>query len=481
MALKLYNSMTNRLEPFTPVHEGKVTMYNCGPTVYSYQHVGNFRSFVFADLLRRHLERKGFEVKQVVNITDVGHLTDDSDEGEDKMELAAKKERKHPLEIAEHYTNQFLEDWRSLNLQEPHARPKATEMIQEIIELVEVLLERGHAYEAGGNIYYDVTTFEDYGKLSGNTLDKLAGHRVEHDPNKRHQQDFVLWFRNSKFRNHILKWDSPWGEGYPGWHAECSVMSAKYLTPAFKTGRFKPEAFETIDIHTGGEDNKFPHHECEVAQTEGATDKKYVNYWLHPRHLIVEGEKMSKSIGNVYYVFSLVKEGYDPRAIRYVLMGTHFQQQLNFTKEGLGAARAALERLDDFLLRMHEADGEEDADEELRRATDAFGKALDDNLNVSGALAAVFDLMREANKKKLGKEAAKRVLEAMYSFDDVLGLKMRDVKPQTADEAVEDRIKEREAARQRKDWAEADRIRDELAAEGIELYDTPKGTKWRKK
>ena len=480
MVLKLYNNLTNKLEPFESIRPKKVSMYNCGPTVYSYQHIGNFRSYIVVDLLRRHLERKGYEVTQVVNITDVGHLTDDSDEGEDKMEAAARKEKKHPLEIAEHYTSQFLEDWRTLNIQEPHRRPKATEMVQEIIELIQVLLEKGHAYEAGGNIYYDVTTFKDYGKLSGNTLDKLTGHRVEQDPNKRNQQDFVLWFRNSKFKNHILKWDSPWGEGYPGWHAECSVMSAKYLTRAFKNGHFDPGAFETIDIHTGGEDNKFPHHECEIAQTEGATGKEYAKYWIHPRHLKSEGEKMSKSLGNVYYVFQLVKEGYSPRTIRYLLMGTHYQQQLNFTKKGLEATTKTLERLDDFLLRMHEADGEEDADNEIAQAQKAFEEALDDNLNVSGALAAVFDLMKESNKKRLSADAGKKVLEAMYDFDKVLGLQMAQVKPTARDEEVEAKIQEREEARKNNDWATADRIRDELKEQGIELMDTPDGTRWKK-
>lgn len=481
MTLKIYNSLTNKLEEFTPVHEGRVTMYNCGPTVYSYQHIGNFRSFMFADILRRHLERKGFRVTQVVNITDVGHLTDDEDDGEDKMEVAARKEKKHPLEIAAFYTQQFLTDWKTLGIKEPRFRPKATEYIKEIIELVQVLLKQGHAYEAGGNIYYDITTFPEYGKLSGNTLDKLTKHRVDHDENKRNPQDFVLWFSNSKFKNHILKWDSPWGEGYPGWHAECSVMSAKLLTDAFKTGSFDPEAFDTIDIHTGGEDNKFPHHECEIAQTEGATGKPFANYWLHPRHLMVEGQKMSKSEGTVYYVFKLVEEGYDPRAIRYLLMGTHYQQQLNFTKKGLEATNATLERLDDFILRMHEASGEEGIDEEAEKALAAFEACLDDNINVSGALAAVFDFMREANKKKLSEEAARKALETMYSFDEVLSLNMKDVKPEEADEEIERLIRERDEARRSKDWTTSDKLRDDLAAKGIELIDTPEGTRWKKK
>lgn len=481
MTLKIYNSLTNQLEEFTPVHEGKVTMYNCGPTVYSYQHIGNFRSFMFADILRRHLERKGLKVTQVVNITDVGHLTDDEDDGEDKMEAAAKKEKKHPLEIAKFYTDQFLTDWKTLNIQEPQFRPRATEMITEIIELIKILLEKGHAYEAGGNIYYDVTTFPEYGKLSGNTLDKLTKHRVDQDENKKNPQDFVLWFKNSKFKNHILKWDSPWEEGYPGWHAECSVMAAKFLTPAFKTGKFDTDAFETIDIHTGGEDNKFPHHECEIAQTEGATGKEFAKYWIHPRHLMAEGEKMSKSIGNVYYVFKLVEEGFSPRAIRYLLMGTHYQQQLNFTKKGLEATKTTLERLDDFLLRMHEATGEENADEEIITSVEAFNNALDDNINISGALAAMFDLMREANKKKLSKAAAEKVLRTMYDFDQVLGLGMQDIKPGEVDAEIESLIKQRGEARNNKDWATSDKIRDELAAKGIELIDTPEGTRWKKK
>lgn len=267
MAFRIYNTLTKRKEEFRPVKKGHVRMYNCGPTVYGYASIGNFRTFVICDLLRRFLEYKGYKVTQVMNITDVGHLTDDGDEGEDKLEVSAKEEKKHPLDIARYYTEAFFKDWQTLNMIRPEFRPKATETVSEMIEMVKELLDRGYAYRSGNNIYFDISSFKDYGKLSGNSLDKLTEKRVEADSNKRNQHDFVLWFGESKYKNHILKWDSPWGEGYPGWHIECSAMSAKYLTDAFKTGHFDPHGFETIDIHTGGEDNKFPHHDCEIAQS----------------------------------------------------------------------------------------------------------------------------------------------------------------------------------------------------------------------
>lgn len=488
MALKFYNSLTNKLEDFEPVQKGVVRMYNCGPTVYGYQHIGNFRSFIFADLLRRYLKYKGYRVIQVMNITDVGHLTDDGDEGEDKMEVAARKEKKSPLEIASFYTDIWLNDWKMLRLEEPEFRPKATEMVQEIIALAQKLIDNGHAYVVDGNVYFDVTSFPDYGKLSGNTIDKLNQHRVAKDPNKKNPQDFVLWFSNSKFENHILQWDSPWGKGYPGWHAECSVMSAKFLTEAFKDGTFNPDAFQTIDIHTGGEDNRFPHHECEIAQSEGAFGKQYVNYWMHPKHLQVEGGKMSKSQGTVYYVFDLIKEGFSWRAIRYLLLSSHYRQTLNFTKDGLKAAQQSLDRIDEMLQKLDDVRSEVSMDEPIELKVNemflAIERELDDDLNMSGALGALFEGVKVINKgladNKIGVHQANSMLKRFMALDTIFGflppeLLDKDELPVELAQLLEDRVE----ARAVKDWAKSDELRDKLLEKGLEVLDTPEGQKWR--
>jgi cysteinyl-tRNA synthetase len=490
MVLKLYNSLTNKLEDFKPVHEGLVRMYNCGPTVYSFAHIGNFRSFIVIDILRRFLEYSGFEVRQVVNITDVGHLTGDDDTGEDKLEVSAKKEQKHPLEIAQFYTDAFLRDWKNLHLEEPEFRPKATETVPEMIALVEELLKRGHAYEAGGNIYYDITSFPDYGKLSGNSIDKLTNSRVDDDPNKRNPHDFVLWFGNSKFKNHILKWDSPWGEGYPGWHIECSSMSAKLLTDAFNGGKFDPDKFETIDIHSGGEDNKFPHHECEIAQTEGATGKKFSNYWLHIRHLMSEGEKMSKSLGNFYYVNGLLEEGYSWRAIRYLLISTQYRLPLNFTKEGLVASQKAIDRIDEVLKRLDSVRSTVDYNEPLATIISSMKlsveKEMENDLNVSGALGAIFESIKEINKALdadlVGEHQAKEILDAFFSVEKIFGFFPKEVvfKEEDLPEEVLEILEDRRIARENKDWVKSDALRDKLKELGFLVTDTKNGQDCKK-
>lgn len=491
MTLQLYNSLTNQVEPFKTVKEGIVRMYNCGPTVYSYAHIGNFRSFIVADLLRRLFKYQGYQVKQVMNITDVGHLTDDSDDGEDKMEATARKEKKHPLEIAKFYTEAFLHDWNTLNLEEVEFRPKATETISEIIALVQELLDKGHAYKAGNNIYYDITSFSEYGKLSGNKLDKLNKSRVSNDENKKHPHDFVLWFGESKFKNHILKWDSPWGEGYPGWHIECSAMSAQLLSDAFdKEGKFHSEKFETIDIHTGGEDNKFPHHECEIAQIEGATNKKFANYWLHVRHLFSEGEKMSKSVGNFYYVKDLLEEGFDPRAIRYVLLTTHYRIQLNFTKEGLRAAQKALHRIDTMLEQLNTIHEDKLYNEQLGKYTSSLllgvETELNNDLNVSGAFGAMFEAVKEINKalqkKTIGKHQAQEIIQKFFTLDKLFGLFPKSIlEKEELPKEIVDLLEERRQARANKDWAKSDELRDVIAAKGYMVKDTAQGQECSKK
>jgi len=472
--LKLYNSLTKKKEIFKPLKKGIVTMYNCGLTVYDYAHIGNLRAFTFADVLRRYLEYKGFKVQQVMNFTDVGHMFEDVDVGEDKVEVAAKRERKDPWSIAEFYIKVFLEDSQTMNFEEPMVRPKATDHIQEMIELTQKLIKKGYAYVVNGSVYFDVAKFKDYGKLSGDTLEKLklgAGGRVDFNPDKRNQFDFALWINDPK---HVMNWKSPWCEkGYPGWHIECSVMAMKYLG-------------ETIDIHTGGVDNLFPHHENEIAQSEAATGKKFVDYWLHNEHLLVEGGKMAKSLGNFYTLRDLVAKGYDPKAVRYLLMSTHYRQQLNFTFEGLEAAKNAVERLINFVYRLVDADGRGCGEKIKALMNDVqrrFEEAMDDDLNISVALAALFDFVREVNKllddNMLSKEEAEEVYELMMGLDKVLGVIGEIKRKEKLPEEAEELIRKREEARKAMNWEAADKIREQLRSMGIIIEDTSQGVKWR--
>lgn len=472
--LKLYNTLTKKKEIFRPLKKGVVTMYNCGLTVYDYAHIGNLRAFTFADILRRYLEYKGFKVKQVMNFTDVGHMFEDVDIGEDKMEAAAKREKKDPWSIAEFYIKAFLEDSQKMNFEEPTVRPRAAEHIDEMIALTQKLIEKSCAYVVSGSVYFDVTKFKDYGKLSGNTIEKLeagAGGRVKFNPDKRNQFDFALWINDPR---HIMNWESPWCKnGYPGWHIECSVMAMKYLG-------------ETIDVHTGGVDNLFPHHENEIAQSEAATGKKFVNYWLHNEHLLVEGRKMAKSLGNFYTLRDLLAKGYDAKAIRYLLMSTHYRQQLNFTFEGLEAAENAVDRLTNFVYRLMDADGKgsgEKIKELMGDAQKRFEEAMDDDLNISVALAALFDFVREANKlvndNMLSKDGAEEVCQLMMKFDKVLGVIGEIEREEKLPKEAEELIRKREEARRVEDWETADRIREQLRSLGVVIEDTPEGVKWR--
>jgi len=472
--LRLFNTLTKKKEIFKPLKKGVVTMYNCGLTVYDYATIGNLRAYTFVDLLRRYLEYKGFTVKQVINFTDVGHMFEDVDIGEDKIEAAVKREKKDPWAIAEFYIKAFLEDCKLMNFEEPMVRPRATEHINEMIELTQKLLERGYAYVVNGSVYFDVTKFKDYGKLSGNTIEKLksgAGGRVEFNPDKRNQFDFALWINDPK---HIMNWKSPWcDKGYPGWHIECSAMSMKYLG-------------ETLDIHTGGVDNIFPHHENEIAQSEAATGKKFVRYWLHNEHLLVEGQRMGKSLGNYYTLRDLTAKGYDPKAIRYLLMSTHYRQQLNFTFEGLEAAKNAVDRLVNFVYRLKEANGKgcgAKITQLMKRVQRNFEKAMNDDLNISTALAALFDFVRDVNKliddNMLSREEAEEVYKLMIKFDKVLGVIGEVKEKEKLPKEAEELIRRREEARKAKDWATADAIRQQLKAMGIMIEDTPEGVKWK--
>jgi cysteinyl-tRNA synthetase len=473
--LKLHNTLTRKKELFKPLKKGTVSMYNCGLTVYDYATIGNLRAFTFVDLLRRYLEYRKFQVKQVMNFTDVGHMFHDVDIGEDKMEAASKREKKDPWAIAESYIKIFMEDSKKMNLKEPMVRPRATDHIEEMVQLIQKLIEKGYAYIVNGSVYFDVTKFRDYGKLSGNTVHKLksgAGGRVEFNPEKRNQFDFALWINDPQ---HIMNWKSPWGEnGYPGWHVECSVMAMKYLG-------------ETIDIHTGGVDNLFPHHENEIAQSEAVTDKEFARYWLHNEHLLVEGGRMGKSLGNYYTLGDIIEKGYTPRALRYLLISTHYRQQLNFTFDGLKAAENAVDRLTNFIHRLSDVDGKDGGDRITKAIGDVqkrFEEAMDDDLNISIALAALFDFVRDMNKlideKLVNKLEAEKIRQTILGFDKVLGVigEPESTRKKLREEA-EKLIQQREKARKRKNYEEADELRKKLREMGVIIEDTPEGVKWR--
>lgn len=474
--LTLYNSLTKTKEPFKPLKNRTVSMYNCGLTVYDYATIGNLRSFTFADVLRRYLEYSGYSVEQVMNFTDVGHMFEDVDIGEDKMATAAERENKDPWSIADFYIKAFLGDAGKMSFEEPKVRPRATDNIDAMIALIQRIIDKGYAYSVNGSVYFDVTKFKDYGKLSGNTIEKLktgAGGRVEPNPEKRNQYDFALWINDPK---HVMNWKSPWCEkGYPGWHIECSAMVMKYLG-------------ETIDIHTGGVDNLFPHHENEIAQSEAATGKKFVNYWLHCEHLLVDGQRMGKSLGNFYTLTDLIAKGHDAKALRYLFLSGHYRQQLNFTFDGLEAARNAVDRLTNFMYRLLDVDGNgsgRDMERLMDLAKKGFGDAMDDDLNVGSALAALFEFVREVNNiidaGKLGKDEAAQAFALMIGFDKVLGVLGTIKKEEELPREVEELILRREEARKVKDWKTADEIREQLHSIGVIVEDTAQGAKWRMK
>jgi cysteinyl-tRNA synthetase len=461
MNLKLFNTYGRRMEQFKPLKPGEVGMYNCGPTVYSSPHIGNFRAFICADVLRRYFEYHGLTVKQVMNITDVGHIVEDADTGEDKLQQAARREKKDPWQIAAHYTQMFLDFIGTLNLRKAAVYPKATEHIPEMIAMVQKLIEKGHAYVANGSVYYDISTFPNYGKLSGNTLEQLqAGARIEVNTEKKNPLDFALWKTDPK---HVMQWESPWSRGFPGWHIECSAMSLKYLG-------------NTFDIHTGGEDNIFPHHECEIAQAEGTTGQKCVNTWLHTRHLLVDGQKMSKSLGNFYTVQDILDKGFGPKVLRYALLSTHYRQPLNFTIEGLDAAKNSLQRLTDCKRRLREARGNGTDPQALTAADFArrkFEAAMDDDLNISEALAAVFDFVRDSNKCELTRDNATILMAQLDAFDMILGVLSDDAEEVPME--ITALVEQREQARKSRDFAAADAVRKLLKERGWVLEDTPAG------
>lgn len=473
MALKLHNSLTRRREEFVPIDPPAVRMYTCGPTVYNYAHIGNLRSYVFADVLRRALERSGFDVKHVMNVTDVGHLTSDEDAGEDKLDREARRSGRDIWEIARFYEDAFFEDIDALNILPPVVRCRATEHVDDMIALVTRLFANGHAYETAQAVYFDVATFPKYTELSRQSLDdKIVAARaeVQEDPEKRHAADFALWFKAvGRFANHAMRWDSPWGVGFPGWHIECSAMSMKYLG-------------DTLDIHTGGEDHIWVHHPNEIAQSEGATGRQFVRFWMHGAFLVVgdltgtgDERRMGKSEGNFVRLQTLIDRGYDPLAYRYLCLTAHYRSKLRFTWESMDAAASGYDSLIGFVQRARQIGGEEQPWMSAYR--ERFDAAVADDLNMPQAMAAVSELVREAERR-----GEYGVLDLLYDFDRVLGLRLREASDSagSVDAEVEALIGERQEARARKDWARADEIREQLVSKGIALEDTPTGTLWRR-
>jgi len=463
--LRLKNTLTRTLEEFKPMEGNTVRMYACGPTVYDYGHIGNFRTFVAVDVLRRYLKYLGYEVHHVMNITDV----------EDKIIQRMAESGKGLGEYTRFYTEEFLRDCESLNIEKPEMMPRATDHIPEMIEIMNRLGENGHTYKSDGSLYYSISTFAEYGKLSGLKLEgNLAGARVDVDEyEKADARDFVLWKASKE--EHEPRWDSPFGEGRPGWHLECSAMSMKYLG-------------ESFDIHCGGVDLIFPHHENEIAQSEGATGKPFVCTWMHVEFLLSEGEKMSKKKGNYYTVRQLIEQGHSAMAIRYLLLSVPYRTQLNFTMEGLRAMGSALETLRNFRRRLLDFSGKEGStprvQEILDRTREAFESAMNDDLNTSKALAALFDMRRDLNSAldagEFGADDKTATLALLVRIDSVFGV-LGEEKAEIIEPEIESLIEERNAARRSRNFARADEIRNELAERGILLEDTPQGTKWKRK
>ena len=470
--LRIYNTLTRKVEQFIPNEEGKVGMYTCGPTVYHFAHIGNLRSYIMEDLLEKTLRYIGYNVKRVMNITDVGHLSSDADTGEDKMLKGAKREHKTVMEIAKFYTDAFFADCADLNIKTPDVVEPATNCISEFIHMIEGLLEKGFAYESGGNIYFDTSKLKEYYVLSNHSEEELlVGVRddVDEDGNKRNKTDFVLWFTKSKFEDQELKWESPWGLGYPGWHIECSCISMKHLG-------------EYMDIHCGGVDNIFPHHTNEIAQSEAYLGHKWCNYWVHVHHLNDKAGKMSKSKGEFLTVSLLKSRGYDPKVYRLFCLQSHYRKPLEFSFDALDNARAAYEKLVKRIGGLGK-EGEVDREKaELYRQK--FQAALCDDLNSSMALTVLYDMLKEEMS-----DATKYALAE--DFDKVLSLDLTTAYAAMEAEAgggvdaamesyILEKIEERKAAKKEKNFARADEIRAELLEKGIVLEDTREGVKWKK-
>ena len=452
--LKLYNSLTNKKEEFKPIENGKVKMYTCGPTVYYYQHIGNMRAYIFMDSLRRVLKYNGYEIKGVMNVTDVGHLTSDEDSGDDKMELASKRENKSPYEIAKFYAGIFFEDLKKLNVDIPENITYATKFVPQMIEFVKGLEEKGYTYNIDDGIYFDVQKFPSYGQLSQKDLTKTGNARIEENLNKHHPFDFALW----KFvpENHIMKWDSPWGVGCPGWHIECSAMGRTILGDRF-------------DIHTGGIDHKTVHHEDEIAQNDALAGHRVVNMWMHNEFLLVDGGKMSKSLGNVYTLSDLEKKGFSAMDFKYFCLNTHYSKKLNFTFEGLKASSNGYKNLK-ALIKEHKNTNTKTNKEILQKYSQEFLDAINDDLNIPLALGVLWTMLKNQEKSI-------DIYNLVLDFDKALGLELYKDEmtnssiPQEIVELAEKRL----TARKNKDFATSDKLRDEISKLGYEIKDSKEG------
>ena len=468
-SLRIYNSDGREIQDFVPLEESLVKLYCCGPTVYNYAHIGNLRPYLHWDILRRTLERFGYEVKHVMNITDVGHLSDDGDEGEDKMVKGAREQGMSVWGIADFFTRAFFTDMDRMNIQRPHISCKATEHIDDMINLVRRLERKGFTYQAGGNIYFDSQKLPDYGRMALlDRQDLQHGLRVDLDENKNNASDFVLWFTNSKFENQVMLWDSPWGRGYPGWHLECSAMSSRYLG-------------EHFDIHTGGIDHIPVHHTNEIAQSEGAFGHKWVNYWVHNEFLLMKFQKISKSKGSFLTLQNLIDEGYEALDYRYFLLGGHYRSQQIFSSDSLDAARSARKSLMGRIAELRRSCGDSVhrsdsfSDPVLQRLA-AFDEALSADLNTPRAIAELWQLIKDPNVSPAEK------LAAAFQMDQVLSLNLNQAGQQSddADDKLKILLEKRESARAAKDWASADMIRDELLTQGWKVVDSPQGPRLEK-
>lgn len=468
--MKLYNTLTRKKEEFKPLEGNVVRMYSCGPTVYNYAHIGNLRAYVFMDILRRTLQYEGYDLKHVMNITDVGHLVSDADDGEDKVEKAAREQKKDPMEITKVYTEAFFADLKRLNIGMPEIIAKATDHIQEMLEYVKDIVKNGYGYETSKGIYFDISKLDKYGELSYiNIDDQKAGARVDVDPEKRHPLDFAIWIKAPE--NHIMKWESPWGLSYPGWHIECSAMSTKYLG-------------EVFDIHTGGVDHIPIHHENEIAQSKGRTGKIPAKIWAHNEFVLIDGGKMSKSLGNIYTIEDLKEKGYEPLAYRYFCLNTHYRNKLNFTFDGISASQVAIQRLREGII-AHSEGTDIIPKEELDKYRQEFKEDMEDDLNTPKALSILWTIVRDSRKSK-------QYLSLIEEFDKILALDLslekiklleqkREIKElEELPKEVLDMIEQRKQARESKNWAESDRLRDEITSLGYIVKDTKEGMEVKK-
>lgn len=458
--MKLYNTLTRKVEEFVPNEDGKVKLYTCGPTVYHYAHIGNIRNYIGHDILDKTLRYLGYDVTRAMNITDVGHLTSDSDSGEDKMEVARKREHKSSMEIAKFYTDAFFEDFSLVNCKMPEIVSPATENIDMYIKIIEKLLKDEYAYISGGNVYFDISKLDDYYVLTNHQEDDLvvgARDGVEEDSNKRNQADFALWFTTSKFENHELLWDSPWGKGYPGWHIECSGISIKYLG-------------EHLDIHGGGVDNIFPHHTNEIAQSEAYLGHKWCNYWFHNEHLLDQTGKMSKSKGAILTVTKLKEKGYDPLAFRFMCLNSHYRKQLVFSYDALTQAEATLKKLRNKIKLLSDS-GKLDRNV-YEIYNNKFILEISNDLNTANAITVIYELLKDSSVSD------KTKISLITSFDEVLSLNLISNEEENLenDAYIKEKIAERNEAKKNKNYVLADEIRDNLLKEGIKLIDTREGT-----